>query len=187
MKMKVQPNMSELFDQAIETFDSALKTGVRIQEEATRWWTDMLRESDTLQELQHRAQTMMMEALPTTQKNVDQYIKLLDKTYHTSIELLNKALQASQSGSLSDAQQRIQEFWEATFAALRTNAQAIVQVNSKTMEAWSEMARRDMSESWGMGRAAAKEAAHEAAHEATRAAREAAHATSRPRTRVRPR
>lgn len=183
MKMKDQPNMSELFDQAIETFDSALKTGVRIQEEATRWWTDMLRESDTLQELQHRAQSMMMEALPTTQKNVDQYIKLLDKTYHTSIELLNKALQATQSESISDAQQRIQEFWEATFTALRTNAQAIVQVNSRTMEAWSEMARHDISDSWNMGKMAAKEAARETAQ----AAHATAKATSRPRTRARAR
>lgn len=187
MKMKVQPNMSELFDQAIETFDSALKTGVRIQEEATRWWTDMLRESDTLQELQHRAQSMMMEALPTTQKNVDQYIKLLDKTYHTSIELLNKALQATQSGSLTDAQQRIQEFWEATFTALRSNAQAIVQVNTRTMEAWSEMARRDIPESWGMGMGLGKMAAKEAAHGAAGAARATASATSRPRTRTRAR
>jgi len=157
--MKVQPNMSELFDQAIETFDSALRTGVRIQEEATRWWTDMLRETDTLQDLQQRAQSMMMEALPTTQKNIDQYMKLLDKTYHTSVELLNKALHATQSDSLTEAQQRIQEFWEATFTALRTNAQAMVQVNTRTMEAWAEMARRDASETWESGKTAAKEAA----------------------------
>jgi hypothetical protein len=181
MKMKVQPNMSELFDQAIETFDSALRTGVRIQEEATRWWTDMLRETDTLQELQHRAQTMMMDALPTTQRNVDQYMKLLDKTYHTSLELLNKALQTTQSGSLTEAQQRIQEFWEATFTALRTNAQAMVQVNTRTMEAWAEMTRRDTSQTWESAREAAKAAAGAAADATSRAARPGARTSSRSR------
>lgn len=182
MKMKAQPNMSELFDQAIETFDSALRTGVRIQEEATRWWTDMLRETDSLQELQHRAQSMMMDALPTTQRNVDQYLKLLDKTYHTSLELLNKAFQTTQSDSITEAQQRLQEFWEATFAALRTNAQAMVQVNTRTMEAWSEMARRDASFGWEQAKEATQ-SAQEAAKEAARAASARAGARSGARSR----
>lgn len=189
MKMKVQPNMSELFDQAIETFDQALKTGVRIQEEATRLWTDMLRETDTLQTLQHRAQSILMEALPTTQKNVDQYMRLLDKTYHTSLDLLNKAFQTTQSGSLSEAQARIQEFWEATFMALRSNAQAMVQVNTRTMEVWSELTRRDMTAGWENAKEGMRETGHKAANAAHAAARAAAPqaSASRPRPRARAR
>ena len=194
--MKVQPNMSELFNQAIETFDSALKTGVRIQEEATRWWTDMLRETDSLQELQHRAQSMTMEALPSTQKNADQYMQLLDKSYHASLELMNRAFQATQSGSLTDTQHRLQEFWESTFAAMRTNAQAMVQLNSRTMETWSEMARRETSETWSATKETAKETAREAEREMGQMRQAAAHAQEqtssrqphpRPRTRTRTR
>lgn len=162
--MKMQPNMSEMFNQAIETFDSALKIGVKIQEEATKWWTDMLQETDTLQEFRQRAQSMMMVALPTTQKSVDQYMKLLDTTYHSSMELINKAFQATQSDSLTDAQARIQEFWQATFTAMRTNAQAIVQVNTRAMEAWAEMARHNSGETWEAAQEAGEDMAKAAAH-----------------------
>jgi hypothetical protein len=148
MRTKMQSNVTELFDQAIETFDSALRTGVRIQEEATKWWTDMINEADSLQELQMRTRVMMNEAMPAAQKSVDQAMKLIDRTYRTSLDLLKKAFETGQSESIYEAQMKTQELWEATLAALRTNAQAIVQVNAQAMESWAEFAHRDIA---GMG------------------------------------
>lgn len=148
MKTKMQSNVSELFDQAIETFDSALRTGVRIQEEATKWWTDMINEADSLQELQMRTRAMMNDAMPAAQKSVDHTMKLIDRTYRTSLDLLKKAFETGQSESMYEAQLKTQELWEATLAALRTNAQAIVQINAQAMESWAEFAHRDLA---GMG------------------------------------
>lgn len=146
MRGKAQTSVSELFNQAVQTFETAMKTGVRIQEEASKWWTDMLGEANSLQELQQRARQMINETLPTSQQNADQYIKLLDKTYHTSMGLLQKAFETGQSESISEAQTRIQELWESMLSAIRNNAQAMVQINAKAMESWSEFAQRDVEE-----------------------------------------
>jgi hypothetical protein len=163
MKGKAQANFTEMLDQAIETFDTALKTGVKMQEEATKWWTEMLGETSSIQDIQDRMRTMMMDALPSTQRNIDQYMRVIDKTYHSSMDLLKKAFETAQCESIVDAQMKTQELWEATLTALRTNAQALVQINAQAMESWAQFAHKDMAE---QATEAMSEAARGAAHAA---------------------
>lgn len=137
-----QKMMTDLFQQAVETFEAAVQTGVKVQEEATRWWTDALSEAGSLQEWQKKAQTIVSEAIPTAQKNAEEYMKLIDQNYHNSLDLLKRAFETGQSDSLAQAQAKTQELWEATLTTLRTNAQAIVQANARALESWTSFARR---------------------------------------------
>ena len=43
----------------------------------------------------------------------------------------------------SEAREKIQALWEASLGTLRTNAQAMVQANTKAMESWSEFVRKN--------------------------------------------
>lgn len=180
MKGKMQNNFSEMVEQAMEAFDTALKTGVKMQEEASKFWGGMLGETNSMQELQERMRMMMMDTMPTTQRNIEQYMKMLDKTYHSSMELLKKAFETTQSGSMMEAQAKAQELWEATLAALRNNAQAMVQINARAMETWAQFAHKekDMAEQGAEAMASAARSTSQAVHSATRSASQAAHAAA---------
>jgi BMFP domain-containing protein YqiC len=136
MAMKPQQVMSELVEQAVGCFDAALKTGVKLQEDATKWWSDMLNEAGSIQEWQKKLTSCMTDAIPTAQKNAEECLHMIDQNTRSSMDLLKKAFDACQSESIADAQGKMQELWSASLSALRQNAQTIVQTNARVMESW---------------------------------------------------
>jgi len=133
---------NELFGQAIETFESAVRTGVKMQEEYTRWFTDMLSELGSPQEWQQKSQTIINESIQMAQKNFDEAIRVMNQNTKTGLELMQRAFEARQASSTSDAQNRTREIWETALGALRNNTEAVVQANSRMLETWTELAKR---------------------------------------------
>lgn len=133
---------NELFSQAIETFETAIKTGVRMQEEYTRWFTDMLGDLGSPQEWQTKSQAIINESIQMAQRNVDEAIRMMNQNTKTAMELTQRAFEARQVGSASDAQAKTREIWETALGALRTNTEAVVQANSRMLESWTELAKR---------------------------------------------
>ncbi len=143
MVAKPQRIVTELFEQAVDTFDAAVKAGVKLQEEAARWWSDVLSEAGSAQDWQRKMQSAMAEAIPTAQKNAEEGLRVLDQSTRSSLELLKRAFEAGQSESIAQAQAKAQELWEASLAAMRKNAQAMVQANARAMESWAHFARKN--------------------------------------------
>jgi hypothetical protein len=153
MQAASQKVVSELFDQAVETFNGALKTGLKVQEEATRWWLDVLGDAGSLQKVQHKLQEIVEDALPAAQKNAEECLKVLDRGSRTSMELLKKAFETGQSQSASEIQAKVRDLWEASLTALRSNAQAVVQLNARALEACSDLVGKTFA---GNGKATAE-------------------------------
>src|SRR5438477_89022 len=63
------PHVGNLFDQAVHTFGDALKTGVRIQEEVGRLWTDAFDQTAPLQDWQKKGRAVFTEAIPNALKS----------------------------------------------------------------------------------------------------------------------
>ncbi len=143
MVAKPQRIVTELFEQAVDTFDAAVKAGVKLQEEAAKWWSDVLSEAGTAQDWQKKMQAAMAEAIPTAQKNAEEGLKVLDQSTRSGLELMKRAFEAGQSESIAQAQAKAQELWEASLTAMRKNAQAVVQANARAMESWAAFARRN--------------------------------------------
>lgn len=143
MEVKQQKMVAEMCEQAMDTFNGAFKAGVKMQEEMSKWWTDMVSESSPIQDWQKRAQTIWTDAIPLAQKTAEEGMKVIDQNYRNSLDLLKKAFDTAQSDSLADAREKIQALWEASLGTLRTNAQAMVQANARAMETWSEFVRKN--------------------------------------------
>jgi hypothetical protein len=111
---------NELFGQAIETFESAVRTGVKMQEEYT----------------------LINESIQMAQKNFDEAVRVMNQNTKTGLELMQRAFEARQASSTSDAQTRTREIWETALGALRNNTEAVVQANSRMLETWTELAKR---------------------------------------------
>lgn len=143
MGTNMHSNMTELIDQATQTFGSALQTGIRLQREAARWWSDMLQEANSLQRLQTRAQGMMTEIIPNTQQNVGQFLSWVDRSYHTTLDLFSRAMDSSQSQSYYEAQRHMIELWQTSLGIMRANVQAMTQLNGRMVESWARMAQEN--------------------------------------------
>ncbi|MEN6495425.1 MAG: hypothetical protein ABFD16_14185 [Thermoguttaceae bacterium] len=133
---------NELFGQAIETFEAAMRTGVKMQEEYTRWFTGMLSDVGSPQEWQSKSQAIISDSIQMAQKNFDESVRMMNQNTKTGLELMQRAFEARQAGSTSDAQAKTREIWETALGALRNNTEAVVQANSRMLETWAELAKR---------------------------------------------
>src|SRR4029453_15323453 len=68
MSDKTKTPGSDLFDQAVKNYEEALKTGVRLQEECGKWWTNVLSQTTRPQDWQKNVTSVLNEAFPPAQK-----------------------------------------------------------------------------------------------------------------------
>lgn len=132
---------SELFGQATRSFESAIQTGLKVQEDSVRFMTDMLNDIGSPQKWQQKTQAVMNEIVNSSQKNMDEAVQVMNENAKTSMDLLQKAFQARPADS-NEAQSRTLELWESTLGILRRNSEAVLRANTRLVETWTEMAKK---------------------------------------------
>lgn len=132
--------MSELFTQAAQTFDQTMRTGVKVQEEWTQWWSDLAGKTTSFPEWQKQVQAVVSEAIPAAQKSTEDCLRAIDEGRKNSLELLEKAFECGKSESVADLQAKTQEIWESALQAMRNNAETMAKLNARTMSLWADLA-----------------------------------------------
>jgi hypothetical protein len=126
----------ELFEQAMKNYEQALQAGLKLQRESATWWTDLLSQTGSPQEWQAKFTELASDSMTATQKRMEENLKLIEQNSRASLDLLKKAVDASKADTVATGQAKMQELWEASLEALRTNATAINQANSKLVDSW---------------------------------------------------
>ena len=153
MAAKTEERVMGLFDQALETFEGALQTGIKMQNDVFKWWSEALDEGGAMAGWQERWQAVYGGAVPAVRRQAEEYVQLMDQTARSGLDLMKQAFEAAQAESISAAQAKTQQFWESALAATRSNTQAMVQANARAMEGWSRFIRRGMDETLAASRA----------------------------------
>lgn len=133
---------TDLFEQAVKNYEQALKTGVRLQEDCGKWWTDVLNRGASSQDWQKSVTSVLAEAFPVAEKNMEETLRLMERNSRSSLELLKLATEAAQSTSFTDGQTRLRKLWETSLDLLQHNAQAMTQANAKLVETWTQLVRK---------------------------------------------
>jgi len=139
---KTKP-VTDLYDQAMKGYEQALKTGVKMQEESAKYFSNLLNQTTSPQDWQKRVKSVTDELIPQTQKTMEEGVKLIEQTTRTSIELLKKAVATGQPTSMQDAQAKFLGLWEASLNAMRDTAVSVTQANNKAIESWVSYARKN--------------------------------------------
>jgi hypothetical protein len=142
MTEKIESPVSELFEQAMKNYEQALRTGVKLQEEAGRCFTNLFNQTTVPQEWQKKVNAAIEETFPVAQKNLEENLKFMEQNSRVSLDLFKQAAEAAQSVSFADAQAKLQKLWQSSLNALQNNAQAIAQANSKFMESCTAFVRK---------------------------------------------
>ena len=128
------------FDEAVSTFNDAVKAGVKLQEEIGNWWSDALDQVGAGEQWQRKSKALFSEAIPVAQKNAEEWLKLAEQNYRRSMALFKKAWEV-QPGDVGEMRAKSQELWEASLDLVRDNARAMAQANVKMMEIWGKLLR----------------------------------------------
>jgi hypothetical protein len=146
MSDKTKTPASELFDQALKNYEQTLRTGLKVQEEAGRWWTNLLAQATSAQDWQKKVTAAANDVIPPIQKRMEDYVALIEQNNRTNVDLLKKAMEAAQTATPGECQARWVEFLEGTTHALQTNAQAVTQINSKMVDSWIGFIKKNNGE-----------------------------------------
>jgi hypothetical protein len=130
---------SDLFQQAMGSFKTAVRAGATLQEESVQRCVEILRDVGSPLEWERTAPVKVTKAIAAVQKNVDQSIRFANDSAQEAVNLLEKALEIrcpSFDGNDEDG-----DFWSAALDAIRTNAQIMRQANAHVVDLWSELAK----------------------------------------------
>ncbi len=144
MKEYTKP-MSEMTDTALKNYEQALRTGLKFQEEAGRWWSSMMNQTSFTQDWQKRLTNMTGMAntfMPMAQRRMEDVMTLMEKNNKTSAELMKKACEAAQTPVVAESQAKWIEFWTSSVGAVRSNAQAWSEISSKAIDSWIDFVRK---------------------------------------------
>ena len=134
-------SVTTFFDQATTAFGEALKGGVKLQEQVAGYWTDALKAVPTA-DFQKKSR-FLGDAVPTAQKNVEEYVKVVDANYKRSVALLKKACEGTSPVTPADLQAKAQGLFEAAVEVVKENTTALAQANLKMLELWADVLREN--------------------------------------------
>lgn len=146
MTEKAKYPASEMFDQAAKNYEQALRTGIRLQEEAGRYWTRLVNQVTSPQDLQKQMSAVANDIIPATQKSLQSCLDFLEQNSRASVELLKKGLETIQTSSTADTQSKVVEFCEASLKSLKSNSQAVVDMNAKAIDSWMSFVKKGSAE-----------------------------------------
>ena len=137
--------VSDLFEQAMSSYEQAFQTGLKLQEESGRWWTMLLEQSAPSREWQKTVRTMANELLPEAQKRMEEGLRLVEQNSRASLEffkLFKKTVEVPHTNPVAESQTKLLSFWETSLDSMRDSAQAVAQANTQALESWMEILRK---------------------------------------------
>lgn len=139
-------SVREMTETVLKNYEQAMHTGLKLQEEATRWWTTVLRQPASSQDWQKpfaAAARTASELGPVTEKRLEEFCGLMEKNSRAGAELVQKALEAAQACSLSEGQTKWMDFWTSSIETAKSNAETATQIGSKALDSWVDFARKN--------------------------------------------
>lgn len=129
----------DLFQQAMGSFETALRTGMKLQEDSMHRCVEILRDVGSPLEWERTVPAKVSKAIAAMQQNLDQSIRFMNHNAQQTVDLMETALSIHRSngnGSEEDG-----DFWAYALNSMQTNAEIIRQANARVMESWSELTK----------------------------------------------
>jgi ribosomal 50S subunit-associated protein YjgA (DUF615 family) len=134
--------IDEVFQEAMRSYEKALKSGIQLQEESVNLWKDLLTKLGSPQELQAKLEAMTADAFPKARKRMEEFVETFNRTSNQTIDLFEKTLGVYQATSVTDAQRRVQDLIESSLTAMRVNVHSALNTNAKIIASWKELVDR---------------------------------------------
>ena len=139
-------SMAEMGESLRKNWEEALRTGIKLQEEAAHWWSSVFNPSNYAQQWQEQLNAVTRTAnslLPLTQKHMSEMAGFLEKSSRATAGLTRKASDVIQAPGLSEKQAKWAEFWTNSLDVARSNTEELSQISSRAIDSWAEFLRKN--------------------------------------------
>jgi ribosomal 50S subunit-associated protein YjgA (DUF615 family) len=138
--------IAELFQEAMRSYEKALKSGIQLQEESVNLWKDVLTKLRSPEEFQAKLESMRADVFPRARKRMEEFVGTFNRTSNQTIDLFEKTLSVYQAASVPEAQRRMQDLIESSLTALRIDVHSALNTNAKIIADWKELSSGQISE-----------------------------------------
>ena len=135
-------SFDEIFREALRSYEEALKSGIKLQEESVNLWKDLLTKLGSPEEFKAKLEAMTADAFPKARKRMEEFLETFNRTSNQTIDLFEKTVGVYQSTSVTEAQRRVHDLIETSLNALRVNVHTALNTNAKIISSWKEMVDR---------------------------------------------
>lgn len=132
--------INEVLQEAMVSYEKALKAGIQFQEESVNLWKELLAKIGTQETLKGHLDFMNSGVYADTRKSLDEIIATFNRSSSRTLELFQKAFTGSPSTSIKETQAQLQELVENSLSNLHSNMQAALSMNAKVLNSWKEIA-----------------------------------------------
>jgi hypothetical protein len=146
MKEEEKNPTTETADQGMKSYEQALSAGLKFQEEAWQCWYNLLNHSASNSDWQKyfaQASAAATGVMPTAHKRLEEGLKLMEQNSKVGAELVSKAVDAARAPTFKDSQSKWMEFWKGSVSLVRTNAEAVMTINSRAMDSWIDLVQKN--------------------------------------------
>jgi hypothetical protein len=131
---------ADLFRQAMDTFESAVKAGITLQEESTTRCTNILRDFGSPAQWDTVVPAQITKAIAAAQQNIEQTIRVMNDNAQRAMNLMETAFQVHRSnGEQTDDGNG--DLWRYALDAMKANTDVIQQANSRVLDTWTQLAK----------------------------------------------
>jgi hypothetical protein len=136
---------SEMAEKAMKNYEQVFRTGVKLQEEAIKCctgWANPARAAQEWQKGMPNVTKLTSSLLPNAQKRMEEALELAEQNSRTGAELMRKALEAAQTPTIAESQTKWADVATSSLNALRSNVEALTEINGKVIDSWMEFVRK---------------------------------------------
>lgn len=140
-----QKAFSDIAEKVMKNYEQAFRTGLKLQEEAVKCCTGLADPAEAAQECQKNMTNLTKltsSLLPNAQKRMEEALELAEKNSRASTELLRKAVDAAQTPVIAESQTKWAEVASSSLGALRSNVEALTQINGRVIDSWIEFVKK---------------------------------------------
>ena len=136
----------DMADQAVKNCEQAMKNGLKFQEEAGRWWSNMAGQPGSAQDWPKRfsnATNLATNFTAAAQKRAEELLDLAEKNARAGAELTKKAADAMQTTNVTESQHKWMEFWTASFGVVRSSSESMVEISGRALDSWVDFVQKN--------------------------------------------
>lgn len=142
-KTKAQAQTIGLMEETMRTYEQSIRTGLKMQEEASKWWINMFNQTAASQDWQRRVTRIVEEWIPVAQEGLDESMKMMEQNARVGMDLMKRTVEAVQCSAIPrESQIRWMDLWECSAKTLRSNAQSMNAVNEKAFGSFISFVRK---------------------------------------------
>ncbi len=144
MREKKNP-VSDMAEQIVKNYEQALRSSIKMQQEAVQCWSKWFNQSAPVEDWQRRVTrftNLVNQYVPENEKRVEELVDLMQTNTRTGTELLKKAADAAQNPMIGEGQSKWVELWTSSMAAMRSASERFTQIGGRAMDTWMDFVEK---------------------------------------------